>query len=139
MKAAKQLCDDLHWSVAQNRSIVQLYSWKSQHFTTHCQERNAACFSPPKFLQQLCYDFEDIAQLRVPRTYLFTCHCTIHDTESEGHTSFGKPGLACLSLATNYQTQVSERSAKKLKSNASEGQKQIVEGQAGNRGVPKRS
>lgn len=75
VKAAKQLCDDLHWSVAQNRSIVQLYSWKSQHFTTHCQERNAACFSPPKFLQQLCYDFEDIAQLRVPRTYLFTCHC----------------------------------------------------------------
>lgn len=54
-------------------------------------------------------------------------------------SSFGKPGLVCLSLAANYQTQVSERSAKKLKSNLSERQKQIAEGQAGNRGVPKRS
>lgn len=112
------------------------------NISLHCQERNAACFSPPRFLRQLCHHFKDSAQLRVPRTCLPPSMTLSHrDTPDCLHkrSSFGKPGLVCLSLATNYQTQVSERSAKKLKSNLSERQKQIAEGQAGSRGVPKRS
>lgn len=87
-----------------------LYSWKSQHFISHCQERNAACFSSPKFscscamtsrtLQSLgspgpvCLPLPPplTRRLRVTLDYLYKS------------SSFGKPGLVCLSLATNYQT-----------------------------------
>lgn len=42
------------------------------NISLHCQERNAACISPPKFLRQLCHHFKDIAQN--PQD-LFACHC----------------------------------------------------------------
>lgn len=104
MKAAEQLCDDLHWSVAQNRSTVPTLFMEKPTFHFTLSGKKCCLLLLPDFsgssattsrtLQHTVKSPQDLfIYLPLPPSMTLSQRVTLDYLYKR--SSFGKPGLVC--------------------------------------------